>query len=66
MDSAVDRGDALLDDVSLAVQGQGEQARLLHIGSLLLLLSPKRDPQRRLRKEPSLSFPNSFPVMKPL
>jgi hypothetical protein len=56
MDSAVDSGDALLDDVSLAVQGQGEQARLLQIGSLLLPLS-QRDPQRRLRKEPPFSFP---------
>jgi hypothetical protein len=55
MDSPVDRGDALLDDVSLAVQGQGEQARLLHIGSLLLPLS-QRDSQRRLRKEPPFSF----------
>ena len=41
MDSPVDRGDASLDDVSLALLSQSEQARLLHIGSLLLPLSPK-------------------------
>jgi hypothetical protein len=39
--SAVDRGDGLLLDVSLAVQGQGERARLLHTSSSPLSL-PKR------------------------
>ena len=56
MDSPVDRGDALLDDGSLALQGQGEQARLLHIGSSPPSSLSQRDPQRRLRKEPPFSF----------
>ena len=41
MDSPVDRGDALLDDFSLALRSESQKARLLHIGSLLLPLFPK-------------------------
>jgi hypothetical protein len=64
MASAVDRGDASLLDVSFAVQGQGEQARLLHIGRLLLSLA-KRSSAAASRGA-AVFFPsNSFAVIRP-